>query len=201
MILVDIGNTHIHIYDNGKIYNSKKIFSFNDKVYYISVNKKKEKEFLLKNKNAINLENVVKFDTAYKNLGIDRVMACKSIDDGIVVDAGSAITIDVMQEGMHLGGVIMLGISSYKSAFKEISDRLDLKTFILECGTLPNSTSEALSWGSVGSVICMIERLRKNKVVYFTGGDGEFFLRYVENSIYIKDLIFRGMIKTIKEDL
>ena len=46
MVLVDIWNTNIHILENSKLYNLKKPKKFDDEIYYISVNEKKEKEFL-----------------------------------------------------------------------------------------------------------------------------------------------------------
>ena len=200
MVLVDIGNTHIHVFDNGKIFNVKEAYPIKNEIYYISVNDKKEKEFLKFNPDAVNLKDYVRFDTSYKNLGIDRIMACKAVDEGVVVDAGSAITIDVMQDGIHLGGVIMPGISAFREAFGRISKRLDIEFCEVDFRKLPQNTSEAVSFGSIGAIILMIQRLKKDKKVYFTGGDGKFLSRFI-NGVYIKDLVFRGMIKTIKEDL
>ena len=198
MVLVDIGNTNIHVFEDGKIYNLKNPIEFNDKVYYISVNSKKEKEFLKLNKNAINLKEFVKFNTNYKNLGIDRIMACKTIENGVVVDAGSAITIDIMKDNFHLGGIIAPGISAFKEAFVKISDVLKLEIKEFDYKKLANNTNEALLNGSVGLVLNYIEKFKRP--YYFTGGDGEFLARLIDG-IYIKDLVFQGMIKTIKEDL
>ena len=198
MVLVDIGNTNIHILENSKLYNLKKPKKFDDEIYYISVNEKKEKEFLKLNPKAINLKEKVNFDTSYEGLGIDRIMACKAVDDGIVVDAGSAVTIDIMHEGVHLGGIIMPGISAYKEAFGRISKKLDLEFCEIDFNKIPQNTKEAISFGSIGAIILMIEKFKKNKKVYFTGGDGKFLNRYIDG-VYIKDLVFRGMMKTIKE--
>jgi type III pantothenate kinase len=198
MVLVDIGNTNIHVFEGSKLYNLKDVKKFNDTVYYISVNDEKEKEFLKLNPNAVNLEKKVNFDTSYVGLGIDRIMACKAVDDGIVVDAGSAVTIDVMHEGVHLGGVIMPGIEAFKEAFGRISKKLDLDFCEIDFNKIPQNTKEAISFGSIGAIVLMIERFKKNKKVYFTGGDGKFLSRYVDG-IYVKDLVFRGMMKTIKE--
>jgi type III pantothenate kinase len=117
MVLVDIGNTNFHIWDNGKIYDLKSPEKFKDDIYYISVNETKEKKFLQKNPKAVNLKEFAVLDTSYTLLGIDRIMACKAVNDGIVVDVGSAITIDVMQNGIHLGGIIMPGINAFKQAY------------------------------------------------------------------------------------
>jgi len=198
LILVDIGNTNFHIYENGKIYNLKKPKKFNKKVYYISVNKSKEKEFLLLNPDAVNLKDYVEFKSSYKNLGIDRIMACKTIENGVVVDAGSAITIDVMRDGVHQGGIITLGLFAFKEAFVKISEVLKVEYKDIDLSKLPQNTNEALIYGSVGSVIGLIKQF--SGPYYFTGGDGEFLAKFVDG-IYIKDLVFRGMIKTIKEKL
>ena len=198
MILVDIGNTNFHIYENGKIYNLKKPKKFNKKVYYISVNKSKEKEFLLLNPEAVNLKDYVEFKSSYKNLGIDRIMACKTVENGVVVDAGSAITIDVMRDGVHQGGIITLGLFAFRVAFVKISEVLKVKYKDIDLSKLPQNTNEALVYGSVGSVIGLIKQF--SGPYYFTGGDGEFLAKFVDG-IYIKDLVFRGMIKTIKEKL
>jgi len=198
MILADIGNTHIHIYNNGQITHIKKPEKFIDEIYYISVNSKKEKNFLKLNPKAVSLKQYVDFKTSYKGLGIDRVMACKSIQNGVVVDAGSAITIDVMEEGIHKGGIIMPGIYAFKQAFGTISEVLTFNEKIIT-HDLPNSTDEALNMGSVGAVKCLIEKVVGNKKIYFTGSDGKFLSDMFENSVYIEDLVFKGMIITLRE--
>ena len=200
MVLVDIGNTHFHIFENGRIYDSKIPLKFFDDIYYISVNETKEKAFLTLNPKAVNLKKFVEFDTSYEGLGIDRVMACITIQDGLVIDAGSAVTIDVMHQGVHLGGLIMPGISEFKKSFSKISKKLDVEFAEIEPNKLPQNTKEAITYGSVGSILCMIEKLRKNKKIYLTGGDGKFLSRYVDG-IFIKDLVFRGMLKVVKSCL
>jgi type III pantothenate kinase len=198
MVLADIGNTNVHVWTDGKTVNKKSPEKYAGTVYYISVNREKEKIFKKLNPSAVNLEKYVLFDTAYRGLGIDRIMACKSISDGVVVDAGSAVTIDVMQENRHLGGIIMPGVYAFKQAFGTISEVLQFEPDIINT-FYPNNTSDALNTGSVGAIKCMIEKYSQNRKVYITGGDGEFLSRVIENSEYIEDLVFRGMLKTIKE--
>ncbi|WP_457564659.1 type III pantothenate kinase [Caminibacter sp.] len=195
--LVDIGNTHVHIFD-GEIKHLRKSIKLEGDVFYISVNEEKEKEFLKLNPNAVNLKNYVKFKTLYSNtLGIDRIMACKTIKDGVVIDAGSFITLDVMEDGLHLGGVIMPGLYKLKEIFAKNS--VLNKEFVYPTSIPPKNTAEAVNEGSIGMVVEMIKKYSINKKIYFTGGDGEFLAKIL-NGIYIKDLVFRGMIKTIKED-
>ncbi|MEO1958020.1 MAG: type III pantothenate kinase [Nautiliaceae bacterium] len=198
LVLVDIGNTHFHIFKNGEIIHSLKPLKLGGDIFYISVNEKREKEFLALNPKAINLVKFVKFDTPYKGLGIDRIMACKSIKSGVVIDAGSAITIDVMDDFRHLGGIIMPGLRAFREAFAKISPKLDMEFTKIDLLTLPTSTKEAISYGSIGAVVRVIESLG-NKKIYLTGGDGRFLQEYVGGE-FIEDLVFRGMIKTIKEE-
>ena len=198
MILADIGNTNIHIYQNGKIYDIKKPEKLNDEVYYISVNEKKEKEFLKLNPNAVNLKNYAEFKSGYKNLGIDRIMACIAIQNGVVIDAGSAVTIDVMKDGVHQGGIIAPGLFAFKEAFAKISEVLKVKYTKIDLNKLPHNTNEALIYGSVGLIVNQIKSFEGP--YYFTGGDGEFLAEFVDG-VYIKDLVFRGMKTVIKEKL
>jgi type III pantothenate kinase len=199
MILCDIGNTNYHFYIDGKVFDEKELSIKNREIYYISVNDEKEK--ILKKKNsAISLNKMVKFDTSYQGLGVDRIMACKTIKSGIVVDAGSAITIDIMSEGIHLGGTILPGISTYIESYKSISDKLDTTfNMNIDFKVLPNSTREAISFGAIGSIVFMIDNLSRGNKIYFTGGDGQYLSKFFKNSIYIKNLVFDGMKQTIKE--
>ena len=199
MILCDIGNTHFHFNKNGLIYDEKECTIKNEKIYFISVNDKKTKELLKKNPNSINLENYIKFNTSYKGIGIDRIMACVTIEDGVIIDAGSAITIDIMASGIHLGGYILPGIMALKESYANISDKLNTFSLNINTKILPSNTTEAISYGAIGMIISFIEKISKNKPLYFTGGDGAYLAKFFD-AVYLKDLVFQGMKKTIKEN-
>jgi len=196
LVLIDIGNTNFHIWENGRVYNLKKIRKFNDEIYYISVNEKKEKKLLELNPHAKKL--TPKLNTVYKGLGVDRAMACLAVEDGVVVDAGSAITIDKIDKTKHLGGVILPGIWAMKEAYAKISPKLDCEIVNIDLNKLPKNTSEAVSYGIISSIVSTVENLRGDKKVYLTGGDGEFLNRFI-NGIYVKDLVFKGMLKSLKD--
>ena len=84
------------------------------------------------------LEPRVRLDTNYRGLGIDRAVACLSVEDGLVVDAGSAITVDVIQGGVHLGGYILPGIGKYQRLYAAVSPRLKKAiNFAVEIDSLP----------------------------------------------------------------
>ncbi len=199
MILCDIGNTHFHINKDGLTFDEKECSLKNEKIYFISVNDKKTKELLKKNPNSINLEKYINFNTSYKGLGIDRIMACYSIEDGVIIDAGSAITIDIMAGRIHLGGYILPGIMALQKSYAQISNKLDTFTMKIETNILPSNTTEAVSYGAIGMIISFIEKISKNNPLYFTGGDGAYLAKFFD-AIYLKDLVFQGMKKTIKEN-
>lgn len=204
MILCDIGNSNIDIYHDGKIwalsFDEFKTYNPKEKVFFISVNNNLSK--LLENSTTyINIEKYFNFDTIYQGMGIDRIAACYSLKDGIVVDAGSAITVDIMSNGMHLGGYILPGIAAYEKCYANISPRLDKRVnpnVILDA--LPQKTEDAISYGIVKSIKLMLEDTCKDKTIYFTGGDGKFFSKFFKNSTHDRSLIFRSMLEVIEKE-
>jgi len=64
---------------------------------------------------------------------------------------------------------------------------------------LPQKTSDAISYGVIKSIIMLLEVTCKDKRIFFTGGDGKFFSKFFSNAVFDRTLIFRGMLKTIKE--
>jgi type III pantothenate kinase len=201
MILCDIGNTHFHFNNNGRVFDEIECSLKREKIYFISVDDKKQKSLLKKNPKSINLSQYVKFETSYQGLGIDRIMACKTIDNGVIIDAGSAITLDIVADNLHLGGYILPGIASLNDSYKNISSKLDYNfNMNLDINILPTNTIEAISYGSIGMILSFIEKVSKNNKIYFTGGDGIYLSKFFGNSIYIRDLVFRGMQQTIKEN-
>lgn len=204
MILCDIGNHNADIFHDGQTWSINladfHTYKPEEKVYYISVN-----EFLsnkLKNlPNFINIEPLFDFDTIYQGMGIDRIAACTTVNDGMVVDAGSAITVDIMSNSIHLGGFIMPGLSSYEKCFAGISDRLKFRLNPnIDLEALPQKTTNALSYGTIKPILMILEASCKDKKIYFTGGDGKFFSKYFKNSIYDRMLIFRGMKAVVEKN-
>ena len=201
MLLLDIGNTNVKSYDGNFVRrDSVKDFIFpKEKFYFINVNPSFETH-LAKMVQAIDLTSFFSFKTAYKGMGIDRLAACYSITDGVVVDAGSAVTVDVMRKGIHKGGFIMPGLSAYKDSFANISSKLiyDLeKEITLE--KLPLNTNDALLYATLKSIVLMIENSAKDLPIFMTGGDGSVLCKYLKHCSYDEMLVFKGMQKVIKE--
>ncbi|ECL5232982.1 type III pantothenate kinase, partial [Campylobacter upsaliensis] len=170
------------------------------KIYYINVNERL-KNYLSTQNHFINLEPYFTFDTIYQGLGVDRIAACYTISDGVVVDAGSAITVDLVSNFIHLGGFILPGIANYKKIYAHISPRLksEFNTQI-SFDAFPQKTSDALSYAVFKGIYLLIKDVAKNEKLYFTGGDGQFLANFFDNAIYDKLLIFRGMKKLISEN-
>jgi type III pantothenate kinase len=212
MILCDIGNSTFHFLVNEKEYK----ISVNEKleqldflknnmsdVYFISVNEKGTKEFKDKFPHGVNLAENLKFNTKYSNnLGVDRVVACKFINDGIVVDFGSAITVDVIENKQHLGGFIMTGFDKLKNSYEEISPKLSFDfNRNLNIEELPLNTNNAISFSIIKMVTAPIIELQEkyNKKLIITGESSRYFHQYFTNFIYEDRLIFNSMKQIIKE--
>lgn len=200
MILCDIGNTNAHLLVNGAMKNLSfgeiSAYKSDEQVYYISV-----KAGLKLPSNFVNLAPKLRFKSTYAGLGVDRAFACYAINSGVVVDSGSATTIDVMQNNFHLGGVIMPGLEAFVKCYESISPtlKITLNTNI-SLDTLPQSTNDAISYGVLKSTISMISELACDNEIYFTGGNGAFLSRFFDKAIYNKKLVFDGMMKLLKEE-
>ena len=203
MTLCDVGNTNASFFENGKITKIKlenfKDFKSDEKIYFISVND----EMTSKLQNLpkfVNLEPYFELDTIYEGLGIDRIASCYAIKNGLIIDAGSAITIDVMMNSMHLGGAIIPGILHVLKACEAISPRLKISlNSQVSLDALPQKTADAVSYGVIKPILLIIESMANGSKIYFTGGDGEFLSRFFADSIYDRMLVFRGMQKLIEQ--
>lgn len=200
MILCDIGNTNVHINENGRIrtmsFDELKVYRPDEDVYYINVNR-----HVKVNASFINLAKKIKFRSTYTGLGVDRAFACYAVPTGVIVDSGSATTIDVMNNGVHLGGVILPGLDAFLKAYEDISPALKcvLNTQV-SLESLPQRTSDAISYGILKSTVSIIAEFATGKNVVFTGGNGSFLSRFFDGAIYNKNLVFDGMIKLLKEE-
>ncbi|WP_320036066.1 type III pantothenate kinase [Halarcobacter sp.] len=197
MILCDIGNTTYHFLIDGihkRYYLNEKLPEFKERIYYISVNDNAAKVLENTHNDCINLEEYLDFDTEYKGMGIDRKVVCLGVENAVIVDAGSAITVDIMENAEHKGGFILPGMSSLKKAYKEISSKLDYEINTkVNLDTIPLCTQDAMSYSILQSIILPIKEIAKEKKIIFTGGDGESLSKYFDNCIYKDDLIFKNM--------
>jgi type III pantothenate kinase len=127
-------------------------------------------------------------------MGVDRKALCLSCENGIFVDAGSAITVDVVREGRYEGGFILPGIKAYLQSYRSISPVLDIVLEEnVEIDTLPRTTKEQISYGIIASIQSLIQKHRGDEALYFTGGDGAFLSTFFDGASYDETLVFQGM--------
>jgi type III pantothenate kinase len=203
LIFCDIGNTNAHLLIKERLHvKSVKEFlelSFDEKIYYICVNDS-IKPFLHAKRNFFDLEPHITFDTKYRSMGIDRICACKAVSDGVVVDAGSAITVDIMKKGIHAGGYILPGLTAYNTAYASISTRLQLGiNKDIKLDKIPQNTKDAISYAIIKSIKLIIKNSAKNRKIYFSGGDGEYLAGFFKNAIYDKMLILKVLQRTFDD--
>lgn len=204
MLLCDIGNTYFHFFYKGRIWKetphslSRKNKEY--RIYYISVNERYEKKLLESHYNCLNIDKYIALNTNYKGLGVDRRAACFGLKNGIIVDAGSAITIDIMQDGIHKGGYILPGIGGYRKFFAGF-DALNIEfNLAVSLDNIPQNTRDAVSYGFLKSIVLSIKDTAKSDFIYFTGGDGKFLSNFFSNSVYDDTLVFKGMIRAINDN-
>ena len=201
MILCDIGNSTFHFLIKGKhkrYFLNEEIPLFDDEVYFVSVNKKGSKKLLSSNPKAKNIKKYMNFETNYKGLGVDRALASYFEKDTVIVDAGSAITVDIMKNSKHKGGFILPGFRAFMKTYPKISKKLKFDfEKNLNLDKIPLQTKDAITYAMMKSIILPIKEVSKNRKIIFTGGDGKLLSTYFKNSTYKKDLIFENMKRII----
>jgi len=201
MLLCDIGNTSYHFLEGTKDYKES-CESFNpshikEKVYYICVHPEVS-ELLEKLSNWTDLAEYVDMKNYYKTMGIDRVFACEAVVNAVIVDAGSAITVDVVKESLFEGGFIYPGVNAMHETYKNISPRLDY-SFNFECDLdiMPKNSQDAISYGFLKTLYSAVVSHKMD--VILTGGDALKFQKIFKDAKVDDKLIFSGMKKIIKK--
>jgi type III pantothenate kinase len=124
-------------------------------------------------------------------VGIDRLLDAVAANQlrrpghaAVVVDVGSAITVDfVSEEGTFLGGSILPGIAMSARALHTFTDLLpliEMSELTVPPPALGTATEPAmrsgLFWGAVGAIRQLIAEMAKEKIartdVFLTGGAG-----------------------------
>jgi len=141
----------------------------------------------------------------FRQLGVDRWLAIIAAVDRFtgpvcIVDAGTAITIDVVSGGgVHTGGYIMPGLDLMRRSLGEETGELR-RLGGDEPRSLPDGlpapahgTGDAISSGALAAACCLIERCEYPQVVV-TGGDAERLLRHLEGAVHHRpQLVLEGL--------
>jgi len=202
MLLCDIGNTSYHFLDKKREYKQS-VSSFDpasikEKVYYISVNKALHVK-LSSLSNWIDLSEYIDKKKYYETMGIDRIFALESILNGIVIDAGSAVTIDVVKNEEFVGGFIYPGIKAMQKTYENISPALAY-SFNFECDLdiMPKNSQDAISYGYLKTLYC--EVMSHKLPIVLTGGDALEFKKIFPDAKIDTALIFHAMKKIIQQN-
>ena len=161
------------------------------------------------------------YQHAFK-LGVDRWMALMGAqtfthDSFIVIDSGTALTVDSVYEGKHQGGFIVPGLQTLRSSLMHKTAQLDETCTTLEpisevnreVDFLARDTQSAICGGTLYMVASFINqvifdiqaKLDQPVKVYFTGGDGQLLSGLIDvQSEYIEDLVLLGIFN-VKENI
>ena len=203
VLLADIGNSYFHIYDGSSVehLSYEEAISKYSKVRLCYISVKQQLDSTIEEiATWKNISSQMKLEGAYETMGVDRQALCHSHDDGVFVDAGSAITVDVMDNGTYIGGFIYPGLKAMIDTYSTISPALVTqlnKTISME--RLPTTTKDGISYGIIASIKALIDKHSEGKKLYFTGGDGALLSTFFKEAIYDEMLVFDGMRKVIKE--
>ena len=142
-----------------------------------------------------------------QTLGTDRVamavgVVCEmGVKDALIVDMGSAITFDIVENGAFKGGNISLGVAMRFRALHEFTASLPLCSKRELSGEFGKSTTEAIEQGVMQGILYEIEGYverilskKEKKSVIFCGGDAESFVNRIKNAIFApRKLMFTGL--------
>ena len=142
-----------------------------------------------------------------QTLGADRIavavgVVCEmGIRDALIVDMGSAITFDVVEDGTFKGGNISPGVSMRFRALHEFTASLPLCEAKEPNNCFGSSTAEAIEQGVMQGILHEIEGYvdrisakNEKKSIIFCGGDAESFVNRIKNAIFApRKLMFTGL--------
>jgi type III pantothenate kinase len=201
MLLCDIGNTSYHFHD-GKCDYKEPVSTYDpaslkDELFFVNVNPQLADTLSgLSNWNDLSL--YIDWNSYYDTMGVDRIMVCEAVHEGVIIDAGSAITVDIVRDNRFDGGFIMPGVDAMMSTYSGISERLGYSfNFELELDKMPKNSRDAVSYGFLG--LLGREVSRHALPVYLTGGNAEQLTKLFPGATVDQELVFKGMRKLIKK--
>lgn len=140
-------------------------------------------------------------------LGTDRIAAAVGAeavfgrDDYLIVDFGTAITIDLVSGGVFLGGNISPGMRTRFRALHDYTSQLPECSPTDETRFPARCTREAIEQGVMQGITYEIEGYMKSLAeknvklsIIFTGGDAKYFVKRIKNAIFAKcELVICGL--------
>jgi type III pantothenate kinase len=122
----------------------------------------------------------------------------------IVVDAGSAMTVDVVDSsGLHRGGYIVPGLQmAQRALFANTEQVVRYNEVSLSTGqahnefNLGNNTLQCVEYGVMNQLVALIVYVAAKFPSYniiFSGGDGDMLASYFDSPIVDQNLVLKGL--------
>lgn len=145
-----------------------------------------------------------------RTLGLDRFLVCLAAwkesgeQNVIVIDAGSACTVDFMtKDGMYSGGIIMPGLQILKQTMKNKLPELPEASESIPDHWPGKSTMECIEWGVNGGFVMAIrgfiqkyQEMADNPKIYVTGGNAKQIMDWLGADVRLhhgKNLLWDGL--------
>lgn len=157
----------------------------------------------------LSAESKLPFKLDYRSpetLGPDRIAAIGGAfmlypeSTSMVIDAGTALTYDLLEGGVYHGGNISPGIRMRFEALHRFTGRLPFVNTLNPYESPGKTTEEAITAGVVNGVLYEInEYIRTFEKKYpgiriiITGGDAAYLSDKLERVIYIPDIVLEGL--------
>ena len=150
-----------------------------------------------------------------ERLGADRWLAMLAAHDmnlpetKIVVDCGTAITVDVLHaSGEHLGGYVVPGVSLMKRTLASNTDRLKYRDEVDLSTSLGKTTVHCIDHGVLSMAVALIERVASEypgSIIVLAGGDApgleKLISVYKEGRVVLEpDLVMDGLVIAAREE-
>lgn len=207
----DIGNTRVKhgVFKKGK-FCSEEFLSSIEEIYFdephiiTSVKRDIKSTFSEDFKDRHFFDMPVQYEDS---LGHDRLISSYLVfhllkEEVLILDCGTFITLDLVNQAGFQGGFILPGIKTLGESYPrgeqlyEPDTSLLIKDKSVEPTNFPQSTLEAMAGGHgliVEGLIERIQSLADGKKIIVTGGGAELFLKHIENTISCPNLLHYSM--------
>jgi len=214
---VDLGNSHPHCaqFMQGKIAHLyelealSQLENIEDPVVISSVTKTLETGFKTLWKDDSFCSMKVHYNK--NQLGVDRLYQAAFLYhampdlDLILIDAGTFITVDHINQAGFQGGHIYPGLQTFINSYSkgERLPSLDEEKILQEQKNLPRTTSDAISGAVYNYVSSLCDSLKKQypqKTIILTGGSAKFFKDHLSKAQTIDHLIHYALYFLYQEE-
>ncbi len=149
---------------------------------------------------------------SHGTVGPDRLCAAaavadRGVNDAVIVDAGSAVTVDILSGGTFAGGAIMPGLDMMLRSLSEGTSALPLVRIDTDdagkCGIPPGRDTESAvrtgvlgAWrGGVANLVRLsLERFENPPPLFLTGGDAGLLVDAISPAPrHYPDLVLQGL--------